>query len=228
MSAPATTGGKIRILISHSQSVIRAGLRAALGGVGPFEVIAEASDGIAAMLAIRQHDPDLIILEMNGSVPSQAEDTILRVRNDRPDLAILIYLAPENPHTVSELLSQGTFGFITQTSDTNEIMTAVRAVASGGTYIPISLTKSMIAAGKSVLRGNAYDLTLREIEILSCIAEGMSNKEIAVRIDVSVRTVETHRLSIRRKTNANTLSDLVRAARRVSRQSDDKPAEQAV
>lgn len=78
------------------------------------------------------------------------------------------------------------------------------------------------------VKGNAYDLTHREAEILAFIGEGMSNKEIANRLDVSVRTIETHRLSIRRKTSANTLSDLVRAARRVARQDEQRPAEKAV
>jgi two-component system, NarL family, nitrate/nitrite response regulator NarL len=219
---------KIRIMIVHSQSVIRAGLRSALGGAGPFEVVAEAGDGIAALLAMRQHNPTVAILEMSGGTSVIAEETMLRLRADNPDLHFLIYMSPENPLAISELFASGAYGFISQSADSGEIMTAVRAVTSGGTYIPSHLTRALIAAGKSVLKGNAYDLTHREAEILSLIGEGMSNKEIANRLDVSVRTIETHRLSIRRKTSANTLSDLVRAARSVARQDEQRPAEKAV
>ncbi len=204
-----------RILIVDAHPIVREGLRVCLDKSSCHKVVAEAGDGYAALLAVKTHFPDVIILDV-GLTKIDIFEAIRRLRQLSPDLKFLICYLAEDPLSVQELIQAGVSGFIGKNAEPTEFTNAVQAIAGGGNYFSNSLIGEMFNGKPMSVHGvNLYGLTQRESEILRYLAEGMSNKEIANRLCRSVRTVETHRLSIRRKTNAYNLSDLVKIARKL-------------
>lgn len=123
---------------------------------------------------------------------------------------------PESPEILRQYNRIGVVGFIGMKAADIEFTTAIRTVIRGGSYFSPNLVDALFRRRKpGSPTGNEYALTGRELEILSLLANGYCNKEIANAFELSVRTVETHRLNIRRKTSANSLSDLVKVARRL-------------
>ena len=123
------------------------------------------------------------------------------------------YIA-EDLSLLQEFRSCGTDGFIGQEANSGEYNAAVQTVIAGDSFFSKNLTDIIFRINQATMdKSNAFGLTTREMEILSLLANGYCNKEIANKFDLSVRTVETHRLNIRRKTSSNTLSDLIRIAR---------------
>jgi two-component system nitrate/nitrite response regulator NarL len=191
-----TEGKKIRVLIVDEQPFARQGIKSWLGEY--CEVVAEAADGYAAVLAASSFSPQLVIMAntITGMTPYE---TLRRLRQVN-----------------HELLQVGANGFLRKNAEPAELLNAVRAVAGGGAYLSGGLMARVFpAASAPTVAVNVYGLTERETEILGYVADGLSNKEVANRLNLSIRTVETHRLAIRRKTRAFTLSDLVRVARRL-------------
>ncbi|EFO28561.1 two component LuxR family transcriptional regulator [Roseibium sp. TrichSKD4] len=206
---------KTRVLIVDSQPFVRQGIKACLNATDHCEVVGEAADGYAAILAAKTCRPQLVILEATITGMTTYE-TVKRLRKLDENMRILICFNSEDPFEIHELLQAGAGGVLQKSAEPTELINAVRAVAGGGSYLTGDLVNRVFSASSQSSTGvNLYGLTTRETEILRFVADGMSNKETANRLNLSVRTVETHRLNIRRKTKAYTLSDLVRVARRL-------------
>lgn len=206
---------KTKVLIVDSQPFVRQGIKACLNATGQFDVVGEAADGYAAVLAANTCRPKLVILEATITGMTTYE-TVKRLRKLDENVRILICFNSEDPFEIHELLQAGAGGVLQKNAEPAELINAVRAVAGGGSYLTGNLVSRVFSASTQTSTGvNLYGLTSRETEILRFVADGMSNKETANRLNLSVRTVETHRLNIRRKTKAYTLSDLVRVARRL-------------
>jgi two-component system nitrate/nitrite response regulator NarL len=208
-----TEGKKIRVLIVDEQPFARQGIKSWLGEY--CEVVAEAADGYAAVLAARSFSPQLVIMAntITGMTPYE---TLRRLRQVNDAVRVLVCYQNEDPFEFHELLQVGANGFLRKNAEPAELLNAVRAVAGGGAYLSGGLMARVFpAASAPTVAVNVYGLTERETEILGYVADGLSNKEVANRLNLSIRTVETHRLAIRRKTRAFTLSDLVRVARRL-------------
>lgn len=219
---------KTRVLIVDSQPFVRQGIKACLNATGHCDVVGEAADGYAAILAANSCRPDLVILEATITGMTTYE-TVKRLRKLDENIRILICFNSEDPFEIHELLQAGAGGVLQKNAEPAELINAVRAVAGGGSYLTGNLVSRVFSASTQTSTGiNLYGLTQRETEILRFVADGMSNKETANRLNLSVRTVETHRLNIRRKTKAYTLSDLVRVARRLRLvpSSDPAPAQE--
>ena len=221
---------KTRVLIVDDQPFVRQGIKACLADY--CDVVAEAADGYAAILAASTYSPQLVILAT--TMPGMtAYETVKRLRQLNEAVRVLGCYQTEDPFEVHELLQVGVNGFLQKNAEPAELLNAVRAVAGGGAYLSGGLiTRVFPASGAPAAEVNLYGLTERETEILGYVADGMSNKETANRLNLSIRTVETHRLAIRRKTKAYTLSDLVRVARRLhlvpgpgSAELDDAPVQ---
>ncbi len=203
----------IRIVVVDSHPIVREGLRTFLEAQGDCVVIAEAGDTEAALYASEVHEHEVLLL--SASLPGSDVFKFIRTfKNKYPDRKTVVCYIGQDASLLQDFKECGTDGFIGQNATSGEYGAAVRAVLEGGNFFSENLTNILFQVKYTAAsQKNAYDLTSRELEVLSLLANGYCNKEIANKHDLSVRTVETHRLNIRRKTKSNTLSHLVRIAR---------------
>lgn len=206
---------KTRIAIADAQPIIREGLRISLERDGDVEVVAEAGDGYAAALAVSSQRPDVVILDADLR-KLDTHEAVTRIRAQSPQTKVLISYVSKEAFEIQAFIEAGVSGFISKTATPREYAQAVRTIACGGVYFSSALMGQLFSTRKQCRGGlNSYGLTARETEILRFICGGFSNKDIARRLDLSVRTVETHRLNIRKKTNAGRLRDLVHIGRQL-------------
>ena len=201
------------VLVVDSHPIVREGLKEFLEADGVCKVVAEAGDGPSALFASAQHDHNVMLI--NAVLPgSDIFEIVNAYKSEDSDRFVVVCHVNAELGLLQEFRNSGVDAFIGQQANSKEYSAAVKAVMAGGNFLSKNLSDAVFKTGRSSNdTGNAYGLTSRELEILSLLANGLCNKEIANRFDLSVRTVETHRLNIRRKTTSNTLSDLVRIAR---------------
>lgn len=208
---------RIRILLVDDHAIVRAGLRLVLQSVEDFDVVGEADTAAAAVAAVARDRPDVVLLDINlpdGSGLEVAE----RVRDIAPDSRILVLSVHDDLEVVKESVRIGAHGFLRKDTTPADLRAAIRAVHSGDAFFspPVArrltdmLREGMPAPGASVAL--VEQLTMREREVLVGIAEGLLNKEIAARLGISVRTVESHRDSLMRKLQLKTVAALTRFA----------------
>lgn len=185
----------IRIALVDDHSLVREGIRALLAVMAPLEVVGEAESGADAIEMVNRTKPDLLLVDislkdMNGLELTRA------LRREYPSIKILILSMYDNYEYVSESVRSGASGYVLKNAPSREIIAAIEAIASGGTFYSAEIA-SILAAD----RHTNNELTPRESQVLCKMVQGLNNKEMARELDISVRTVETHRLSIRRKLN---------------------------
>jgi DNA-binding NarL/FixJ family response regulator len=209
---------KIKILIADDHSVVREGLRTLLGRVTDFDVIGEAADGEEAVRVTCEKKPDVAIVDI--SMPKvNGIEAARQIRKGSPDTRVLIFTIHENEEYVYQIIASGANGYVLKDAGKNELVAAVRAIHSGGRFFSPRVSRLIIdefarrsqaprvpvTTGKSVL-------THRESEILQYIASGLTNAEIAQKLFLSVRTVNTHRTNLMHKLDVHNTAGLVRYA----------------
>ena len=196
----------IRLVIVDDHSLVRDGLKARLSVVAGLEVVGEAASGIEALRVAELLAPDLMLVDvgmrgMNGIELANA------LRERHPAIRVLMLSMFDNREYVLSAIRAGARGYVLKESPTEEIIAAISTVWAGGNYF-----SSVVAAMVAQVAPSASQLTGREHEILLLLAHGGSNKVVANKLDISVRTVETHRLSLRRKLGVDSASDLLKIA----------------
>lgn len=207
-------GGKMRVVLADDQPVMREGLRISFERAGDFSIVAEASDGAEATLALQATRPDALVIGA-GLPHIRSLELVRRARMLLPSLLVLVTFLEHEAEEAPAFLAVGAQACLARKAPPAEFLHALRAVSQGGIYLSNSLADAIMGERRESVGANLYGLTDRETEVLQFIGCGFSNKEIARRLTLSVRTVETHRLNIRRKTGAARLRDLVRAARQL-------------
>ena len=206
---------KLRILIAEDHQTVREGIKLLVNAQPDMEIVGEASDGEIAVHEAENLRPDVVVMDismpnMNGLKATK------RLRSLRLDLKILILTRHTDDGYLQQLISAGANGYVLKQSAPEELINAIRTIGSGNAYVDPSLQSKVLgsyAARASSLRGeNKSDLTDRESEVLRLIALGYSNKEIAERIDLSVKTVEAHKANSMRKLGISSRTDIVRYA----------------
>ena len=206
---------KLKILIAEDHQTVREGIKLLVDAQTDMEIIGEASDGEIAVAEAERLAPDLVVMDismpnMNGLLATK------RMRSLRLDLKILILTRHTDDGYLQQLISAGANGYVLKQSAPDELINAIRTIGSGNAYIDPSLQGKVLgsyAARVSSLRGeNKSDLTDRESEVLRLIALGYSNKEIAARIDLSVKTIEAHKANSMRKLGISSRTEIVRYA----------------
>lgn len=208
-----TAGGIIRILIADDHALVREGLKARLAMSGSMDICGEASDGKQVIFLDRQLNPDVILLDI--SMPGMTGlEAAAKILDQSPDRKIIILSIYDNPEYVSEALRVGAKGYLLKDVSKDEMNTAVNAVHRGGTYLGSMINQAFNVAAPDVKLPDAcqYNLSDRERQVLSEIAQGSTNKEIAKKLNISVRTVESHRLTVREKTGGGNAAELFRIA----------------
>jgi len=196
----------IRILLVDDHPLVRDGLRARLEAVPHFDVVAEAGGADDALAQANAHQVDLVLMDINMRGANGIEATSL-FKQAFPQIAVLILSMHDKLEYVSQAIAAGARGYVLKDAPGKDIVFAIETVMSGGIYYSAALARQLS-------RPQVHDtfLTLREQQVLQHIAAGQSNKQIARDLDLSVRTVETHRLNIKRKLGIEGQAELIKYA----------------
>jgi two-component system response regulator NreC len=194
----------VRIVLADDHAVVRGGLRHVLEAADDLEVVAEAGTVEEARRKVRGHHPDVLVLDLHFGRESSLPVIPELVRETR----VVVLTMQDDPAFARQALSCGASGFVLKEAAEEALVEAVRRAADGGTYLDPGLGARLAAAPV----GPPDDLTPRELDVLRRIGLGHTNAEIAALVHVSVRTVETHRAAIARKTGRHTRAELVRYA----------------
>lgn len=205
----------LRIVLADDHAVVREGLKALLNAQLDMRVVGEAADGEAAWQAARELAPDVLVMDLSMPLLGGAEAT-MRVQRDCPGVKVLALTVHEERLYLTQLLRAGASGYVLKRAAASELVRAVRTVAAGGTYIDPSVAGAVVEGyldAQAAAAQPAHDvLSDREREVLVRIARGFSNKEIAVTLGLSVKTVETYKGRIAEKLGLRTRVDIVRYA----------------
>lgn len=196
----------IRVALIDDHSLVRDGIKALLAIMPALEVVGEAESGAEALEMVKRCQPDLLLVDIGLKDMNGLELTRV-LSKTYPLLKILVLSMYDNTEYVSESVRSGASGYVLKNSPSREIIAAIEAIASGGTFYSAAIAQRLIAD-----KPTDNELTPRESQVLRKMVEGMNNKEMARELDISVRTVETHRLSIRRKLNIDKPAALVKYA----------------
>jgi DNA-binding NarL/FixJ family response regulator len=207
----------IRVLLADDHTLVRAGLRGLLQGLQGVEVVGEAGDGQEALQMAQTFHPDVVLLDI-GMPGLNGLDVAGRLAVSNPSIRVIILSMHTSEEYVLRALRAGCAGYLLKASAVAELEVAVRAVARGETYLSPAVSKRVVDDYVS-RTGGATDpleaLTPRQREILQLAAEGHSSKEIAARLGLSYRTVESHRAQLMERLGVHDLAGLVRFAVRV-------------
>lgn len=207
--------GRIKIMIADDHAMFRSGLRALLEREDDLEVVGETGSGHETVNAMTGAKVDVLLLDINmpGLTGSRVAELVLK---ERPSLRIVVLTMHEDEYYVQELFKIGVKGYVLKKSTGTEVLQAIRAVYHGDSYIDPALASMILSpyvGNGSVKKQSRIDtLTRREQEVLELLVYGYTNVEIAERLFISDRTVETHRASITGKLELKTRADLVRFA----------------
>lgn len=205
----------IRIVLADSHKMVREGFCCLLDREFGMEVVGQAGDGRAAVELVKELKPDVVL--MSVFLPSlNGVEAARRITQEQTDVKVLAVSEHADRRSVCEMLKAGASGFVSKQSDFEELVSAVRSVASNQTYLSPRISGLVVegyihrAEGKN---DSAYSvLTSREREVLQLIAEGRTTKSIAKELFVSIKTVEWHRGQIMKKVRAKSIAELVKYA----------------
>jgi len=201
-------GGKIRIVLADDHQVVRRGLQMLLDHEEDFEVVAEAGDVDSARRYVRGHRPQVLVADLNmpgGPILNAIPD----LRREAPETQIVVLTMQEDPAFAREALRAGALAYVLKEAAEGELVEAVRRAAAGEIYLNPQLGARIAAEPPP---GPPDDLTDREVDVLRRIALGLTNREIADELYLSVRTIETHRQHIQQKLRLSSRAELVRYA----------------
>jgi DNA-binding NarL/FixJ family response regulator len=206
---------KLRVLLADDHAVVREGLKALINAQADMEVSGEADDGSAACERAQALQPDVVVMDVSLPQMSGAQATE-RIRRECPRVKVLALSVHEDRAYLRQLLEAGASGYVLKRAAAEELIRAVRTVAGGGVYLDPSLAGKVVGgfvrkpAGRGTPAGE--ELSDREEEVVRLTAAGYSNKEIAGRLTLSVKTVETYKARSLEKLGLHSRADLVRYA----------------
>jgi two-component system response regulator NreC len=204
----------LRILIADDHGVLRAGLRALLSDEPDMEVVGEAVNGDEALRLAEELKPDVVLMDL--SMPDCGGIQATQSITERlPDTSVLILTVHEDNGILREAIQRGAAGYILKRAVESELINAIRSAACGELYIHPAMTRALLTNEPSaVIRDEraVETLTGREYEVLRMVAQGYTNRQIASRLTISVRTVESHRANLMDKLDLHSRVELVRYA----------------
>lgn len=201
----------IRIIIADDHRIMRAGLRSLLSADSGLEVVGEATNSEETLALVKELKPDVVVLDI-GMPGNENLDALKGIRADSPDIRVLMLTMHEDNELLQECLRLGAKGYIIKRAAESELIDAIYAVHRGMIYVHPSMIPSLVADTKKTKTKSSFvePLTHREIEVLLLIVEGNTNRQISEALNISVRTVETHRSNIMDKLDLHSRVDLVR------------------
>ena len=205
----------LRILLADDHRMFREGIRSRLARHSRFKVIGEAASADEAITIMQQAAPSIVILDIRMPGPSGI-DLARRLRREWPEVKILVLSGYDFDQYVRALARIGIHGYLLKDCPQEDLIEALDEIARDGVVLPPRIAskvmRSYASDSVSERRNPRWDLTVREIEILECLHEGLRNADIASRLDISPRTVETHVSSIISKLGTRSRTEAVRRA----------------
>ena len=200
-----------RILIADDHDVVRSGLRMILEGQEGWSVVAEAADGKQAVVKAMETKPDVAVLDYSLPLMNGAEAT-RQIRSRLPNSEVLIFTMHESDTLIRDIIQAGARGFLMKSDAKRFLLAAVNSLSSHKPFFTARVSEALLKfylerSGRSV-----SSITSREQSVVQLIAEGHSNKQIASVLNISLKTVETHRAAAMRKLNLSSTAALVRYA----------------
>ena len=205
LSAESDGGDAVRIILADDHRVVRSGLKMLLEKSGEFAVVAEAGDVDSARRFVHGHHPQVLVLDLNMPGGSSL-DAIPLIRKESPETQIVVLTMQQETAFVRAALGAGAVGYVLKDAVDGELVEAVRHAARGESYLNPELGARIASEPPP---GPPDDLSDREVEVLTLIARGFTNPEIASQLFLSIRTVETHRAHIQQKLMLSTRAELV-------------------
>lgn len=204
---------KLKILIVDDHQILLDGIESMLQGVGDFIVVGKCSDGNTALNFLQNNQVDILLTDLYMPQMTGIELT-QKVKKRFPDVKILALSVSYDVSIVHDLIDAGIAGFIIKTIGRDELIESIKQIAKGNIYFSREVSNEILRSlsNRSDSEEETYHLTDREIEIVKLIAGEFSNAEIAKKLCISERTVETHRKNIYRKTSTKTIVGLIKYA----------------
>jgi two-component system response regulator NreC len=207
--------GRITVVLVDDHSMIRSGFRLLLEAARDIEIVAEAGDGDEAVECVREHKPDVVLMDV--TMPSMDGIAATRaIKDASPATRVLILTMHADDVYVRQCLKAGACGYALKNAANLDLAHAIRAVAHGGAFfssdIAALLREGYLTAGEHPVEDNLALLTDRERDVLRFIAEGLSNRDIAKQLDLSVNTVDSHRKHLMEKLGLHNTAEIVRFA----------------
>jgi two-component system response regulator NreC len=202
-----------RVLLADDHTLVRAGVRRILEAQPGFAVVGEVADGHGALAALKTQPVDVLVLDL--TMPGgDGFDVLRRAKTIRPELKVLVLTMHSSPEYVSRAVREGADGYLLKDSAVQDLVAAIQAVMAGREYYSPPVQRELTAMVRSNAGGKRRiePITDREREVLRLVAEGLSTKEIATRLDISTRTVETHRANLMRKLGLHSVARLTQYA----------------
>jgi two-component system, NarL family, response regulator NreC len=202
----------IRVVVVDDHAVVRSGLRLLLEAQDDIEVIGEGGNAQDAVFRARALKPDVMLLDV--VMPGESGiDVVPKLLTESPETRVLVLSMQDDPSYVREAFAAGARGYVLKEAADEEVVSAIREVAGGGSYVHPALGARMVAADAAERAAAESDpLSEREREVLRLLALGHTNQEIASQLYISVRTAESHRAHIMQKLRLSTRAELVRYA----------------
>ncbi len=202
-----------RVVLADDHALVRAGIRALLERIEQVEVVAEVGDGRQALKLIERLTPDVVLLDL--TMPGISGFEVLREASEKfPDVHIIVLTVHQGAEYASHALRSGAAGYLPKSAASSELELAIERVMTGKKYLSPTIEQRAVFEFSETQPGQASisELTPRQQEVLTLIAEGRSTKEIARALSISVKTVETHRAQLMDRLNIHDIAGLVRYA----------------
>lgn len=203
---------RVRVLLVEDHTIVREGLKAMLALEDDFEVVGEAADGSTAVTEARRLTPDVVVMDL--SLPSlNGVDATQAIVETVPSTRVLVLSMYGGPEHVRPAIRAGATGYLVKGTGVSDLVAGIRAVSRGEPWFSHGIAALLLKENKG--DGGAGSLTPREREVLRLVAEGLSSAEIAKKLELSVKTVESHRSRIMTKLDVTNAAGLVREAIRL-------------
>ena len=206
----------IKVLIADDHAIVRKGIGFILGQEWDIEVVGEAEDGREAISLTQEIKPDIVLMDISMPRLNGLEAT-RRIKKALPEIKVIVLSMYNDEEYVFKILKAGSSGYVLKQSAPRELITAIHEVYKGNSFLspPISskLIEKWMQNEETAANGDLYDtLSDREKEVLQLIAEGLTNREMSRELNLSVKTIETHRSTLMRKLNISHTAGLTRYA----------------
>lgn len=209
---------KIKVLLAEDHTIVRKGIRSLLDGEPDIEVVGEAADGHEAVEKVEQLSPDIVLMDI--TMPRlNGLDATRQIKKQFPQVKVLVLTMYTNEEYILQLLQAGASGYLVKQSAPAELLSAIQAAYQGDSFLSPAISKTIIEEylrhNEKNIQKDSYDkLSIREREVLQLIAEGHSNREIAEKLNISLKTVGVHRVNLMEKLDIHSTTDLVKYALR--------------